>query len=39
MEAKDYAAKLRQAQATKTPISPLRDDIGEHNEEIGRAHV
>ena len=34
MEAKDYAAKLRQAQATNTPISPLRDDIGEHNEEI-----
>ena len=37
MEAKDYAAKLRQAQATKTPISPLRDDIGEHNEELAYA--
>ena len=37
MKAKDYAAKLRQAQATKTPISPLRDDIGEHNEELAYA--
>ena len=37
MEAKDYAAKLRQAQATKTPIAPLRDDIGEHNEELAYA--
>ncbi|HAV29039.1 MAG TPA: 2-keto-4-pentenoate hydratase [Saprospirales bacterium] len=37
MEAKDYAAKLRQAQATKTPISPLRDDIGEYNEELAYA--
>ena len=37
MEAKDYAAKLRQAQATKTPISHLRDDIGEHNEELAYA--
>lgn len=37
MEAKDYAAKLRQAQATKIPISPLRDDIGEHNEELAYA--
>ena len=37
MEAKDYAAKLRQAQATKSPISPLRDDIGEHNEELAYA--
>ena len=37
MEAKDYAAKLRQAQATKTPISPIRDDIGEHNEELAYA--
>jgi len=37
MKAKDYAAKLRQAQATKIPISPLRDDIGEHNEELAYA--
>ena len=37
MEAKDYAAKLRQAQATKTPIAPLRDGIGEHNEELAYA--
>lgn len=37
MEAKDYAAKLRQAQATKTTISPLRDEIGEHNEELAYA--
>ena len=37
MEAKDYAAKLRQAQATKTPISPLRDDIGEYSEELAYA--
>lgn len=34
MEASDYAAKLRQAEATKTTISPIRDDIGEHNEEM-----
>lgn len=37
MEAKDYAAKLRQAQATKTTIAPLRDEIGEHNEELAYA--
>lgn len=34
MEAKDYAAKLRQAQLTKQTISPIRDEIGEHNEEL-----
>lgn len=37
MEAKDYAAKLRQAQATKTTMSPLRDEIGDHNEEMAYA--
>ncbi len=37
MEAKDYAAKLRQAQVTKTTIAPLRDEIGEHNEELAYA--
>jgi len=37
MEAKDYAAKLRQAQASKTTIAPLRDEIGEHNEEMAYA--
>ncbi len=37
MEAKDYAAKLRQAQATKTTMGPIRDEIGEHNEEMAYA--
>jgi len=37
MEAKDYAAKLRHAQATKTTIAPIRDAIGEHNEELAYA--
>lgn len=37
MEAKDYAAKLRQAQATKITMAPLRDEIGEHNEELAYA--
>lgn len=37
MEAKEYAAKLRQAQATKTTIGPIRDEIGEHNEEMAYA--
>jgi len=37
MEAKDYAAKLRQAEATKITIPPIRDEIGEHNEEMAYA--
>lgn len=37
MEAKEYAAKLRQAQVTKTTMAPLRDEIGEHNEEMAYA--
>ena len=37
MEAKDYAARLRQAQATKTTMPPIRDEIGEHNEEMAYA--
>lgn len=34
MEAKDYAERLRNAQSSNTTIGPLRDEIGEHNEEI-----
>lgn len=37
MEAKEYAAKLRQAQATKVTIKPLRNEIGDHNEEMAYA--
>lgn len=34
MKAQDYAERLRQAQATMTPIAPLRNEIGEKDEAL-----